>query len=341
MDCSTNCQMVADLVKYHQQSIHTSKSHFHFKQSQIQNRSFFSPRRHDLHLDSLSVSLKKPLSRSRFPLCALSSPTPPPRSREEAISQARDSLCSTLEKLLSGPKLVGRIKKVKPPRFRVEIPVNDDSPESLSRIAVEVFENMPIRRKGSNVKILILWPDKSLAEAANTFLTSSSSAIIENLEVSSVTNRLGSIRVSNDVIVFLAPEPSQVEVMKDITGGVHPKPVVIFNPKWGFEEEGMFRELREFVGSFETVYSFIGLEVRGVLSRRKGAIFKCGRDGRWNVLVEEEEEEGEWKMISTFKTRPSITEVESVLYNLMAMNSPLTRSAKFLKGLVSRLTGKS
>ena len=86
----------------------------------------------------------------------------------------------------------------------------------------------------------------------------------------------------------------------------------------------------------------MGLEVRGVLRNWKGVIFKCVRDGvvsgeRWEDLVEEE---GKLKVVSKFKARPSITEVETVLYNVMAMNSPITKSAKFLKNLVSNVTGK-
>ena len=86
----------------------------------------------------------------------------------------------------------------------------------------------------------------------------------------------------------------------------------------------------------------MGLEVRGVLSKRKGVVFKCVRDGvmsgeKWTILVEEE---GELKVIMRFKTRPSIGEVENVLYNLMAINSPITKSAKFFRGLVSNVTGK-
>lgn len=128
-----------------------------------------------------------------------------------------------------------------------------------------------------------------------------------------------------------------------VTDAMYPKPVVIFNPRWGFEEEGGFGEFGGFVESFEVIYSFMGLEVKGVLSRRKGVIFKCVRDGvlsgeRWNVLVEEEG--GELKTVSSFKARPSIDEVETVLYNLMAMNSPIAKSAKFLRDLVSNVTGK-
>ncbi|XP_031105719.1 uncharacterized protein LOC116010444 isoform X1 [Ipomoea triloba] len=333
--------MASNLVKFHSQFIRTSKPNVHFKLTQIQYPSFFSPPLHHLHCDNLStISLTK----SRFPQCALSSPTPP-TTKEEAISQAKTSLSTTLEKPLNNAKLAGRLKKLKQPRFRVEIPVIDDSPSSLSQLAIDVFADMPIKRKGSKIKILILWPDKTLAAAAKAFETRSSSTIVENLDVLSVTNgdntRILNLN-SSDVVVFLAPEVSQLEAMKNITDNLYPKPVVIFNPKWGFEEEGSFGELSGFVGSFEVVYSFMGLEVRGVLNRRKGVVFKCVRDGvlsgeRWNVLVEEE---GELKLVSTFKSRPSFTEVENVLYNLMAMNSPLTKSAKFLKGLMSNVTVK-
>ncbi|CAH9107949.1 unnamed protein product [Cuscuta epithymum] len=343
MDCSKYCPMATNLVNFHQLSINTSNSNFHFKPTQAQHPSFFPSGRHYRHFHRFSASLTKPLSRSRYPHCALSSPTPP-SSKEEAISQAKASLCRTLEKPLNNPKLPARIKKLKQPRFRVEIPVINESPASLSHLALDVFANMPIKRKGSKVKTMILCPDECFKEAASTFASRSYSTTVENLDTLSVaTGESSSILSPADLIVFLTPEVRQLEFMKMITDSVYPKPVVIFNPKWGFEEEDGFEELREFVGSFEVVYSFTGLEVRGVLNKRKGVIFKCVRDGvlsgeQWNVLVEEK---GELKLVSTFKTRPSIIEVENVLYNLMAMNSPLTKSAKFMKALVSKVTGKS
>ena len=64
-----------------------------------------------------------------------------------------------------------------------------------------------------------------------------------------------------DLAVFLAPEASQIEDMKMVANSLYPKPVVLFNPKWGFEDEKDF-ELGSFVGSFDVVYSFMGLEVR-------------------------------------------------------------------------------
>lgn len=165
---------------------------------------------------------------------------------------------------------------------------------------------------------------------------------MEHVDIPSVVKSDPRILNSADVAIFLVPESSQLPLLKRVSDSFYPKPVVIFNPKWAFEEEANFGDLSGFVGSFEVVYSFTGLEVRGLLSKRKGVIFKCVKDGvlsgeRWNVLVEEGEE---LKVVSSFKIRPTIGEVENVLYNLMAINSPITKSAKFIKGLVSNVTGK-
>ncbi|KAG8365033.1 hypothetical protein BUALT_Bualt18G0060900 [Buddleja alternifolia] len=236
------------------------------------------------------------------------------------------------------------MKKIKQPRLRVEIPVVDDSPASLSQLALQVFNEMPMRKKGSKIKILILWPNQRLTMAAiDAFDSHSSDIVVQNIDISSILDE--DIRTLNsaDVAVFMAPEASQLAVMKTVSDRFYPKPVVMFNPKWVFEDEVNFGEMSGFVGSFEVVYSFMGLEVRGILSKKKGVVFKCVKDGvlsgeRWNVFVEEEE--GELRVVSRFKSRPSITEVENVLYNLMAINSPVTKSAKFLKDLVSNVTGK-
>lgn len=272
---------------------------------------------------------------------SLSSPNPP-ISKEDAILQAKTSLSTTLEKPLNNPKLIGKIKKLKQPRFRVEIPVIDDSPDSVSKLALDIFGDILLKRKGSPIKILIIWPNPSLKKAANVAFESQARNQVEHIDIVSVDKTDPRILSSSDVAVFLVPESSKLSVVKMVSEAFNPKPVVLLNPKWAFEEESNFGDLSGFVSSFEVVYSFMGLEVRGILSKRKGVIFKCVRDGvvsgeKWNVLVEEGEE---MKVVSSFKVRPTIGEVEIVLYNLMAVNSPITKSAKFIKGLVSNVTGK-
>ncbi|KAI9083069.1 hypothetical protein K1719_034973 [Acacia pycnantha] len=337
--------MASYLQRAHFLFLHLPKP-FTFPSNYFTHCSFIhsSPTNQCLLRQHSHVSLLKATPTTSIIQSSLSSSPNPPTSKEEAINQAKISLSNALEKPLNNPKLIGKLKKLKQPRFRVEIPIVDDSLESLTQLALDVFDKMPMRRKGSPVKILILWPNAALKEAATkAFLSrSSTSSQVEHVDIPSITNVDSRVLNSADVAIFLVPESSQLAVMKSVTDVFYPKPVVLFNPKWAFEEEGDFGDLSGFVGSFEVLYSFTGLEVRGVLSKRKGVVFKCVRDGvvsgeRWVVHVEEG---GELKVVSKFKARPTIGEVENVLYNLMAINSPVTKSAKFLKDLVSNVTGR-
>ncbi|XP_008777898.2 uncharacterized protein LOC103697752 [Phoenix dactylifera] len=292
---------------------------------------------------------QKPLRRlttSSFPPAQelSSSSYSPPFTKEEAISQAKTCLSTTLQKPLSNPLPLPtrKLKKQRQPRYRVEIPVLDESSDSVTQLAFDFFSDFPVvTKKGCKPKILILWSTPKLAEFAQRAFNSADSVI--NSDLGSVTSEVLS---SGDLAVFLAPEASQVEEIKTVTNGLNPKPVVLFNPRWGFEEEKDFHGgMGSFLGSFDVVYSFMGLEVKGVLSKRRGVVFKCVRDGvlsgeGWAVMVEEEGKRGELKVVSRFRRRPSIGEVESVLYNLMAANSLVTKSVKFLRDLASNVTGK-
>ncbi|MCL7026433.1 hypothetical protein MKW94_027090 [Papaver nudicaule] len=271
----------------------------------------------------------------------------PPTTKEEAILQAKTCLSITLEKPLNNPRLSsGKLKKQKQPKLRVEIPVSNDSNESLAQLAFDIFQDLPIRKKDSPINLLLFWGNPTLTDlATTTFLKShSSNQTVQNLDISSVSNTDSYNKLLNsaDVAVFLAPDKTELEFIKRMSDSVYPKPVVLFNPKWGFEEESGFGELSGFVGSFEVVYSFMGIEVRGLLSKKKAVVFRNARDGvlsgeQWLVLVEEE---GKLKVVTKYKKRPTITEIENVLYNLMAVNSPVTKSVKFFRDLVSNVTGK-
>ncbi|KAF6173904.1 hypothetical protein GIB67_039855 [Kingdonia uniflora] len=269
----------------------------------------------------------------------------PPSSKEEAILQAKTCLSTILERPLNNPRLAGKLKKQKQPRLRVEIPIIDEeSADSLIQLAIDVFGDLPIKRKGTKIKILLLWPNSTLTNFANNAVSASlTSNPVENIDISTFDNDNTRVVTFADIAVFLAPEISQLEAMKMVSDDMSSKPVVVFNPKWSFDEESSFGELSGFVGSFEVVYSILGLEVQGILSKRRGVVFKYVRDGvlsgeKWGVWVEEEG--GDLKVISRFKKRPSIGEVENVLYNLMAVNSPITKSAKIFIDLVSNVTGK-
>ncbi|KAL4197297.1 hypothetical protein AMTRI_Chr04g187570 [Amborella trichopoda] len=203
--------------------------------------------------------------------------------------------CGVLCLIKSFHLLFFRNSHKKQPRFRLEIPVIGETPQSLTGIAVELFKKIRIK---SNVYLFSL-SDRAL----EPFQT------IKNVELSAmkVGNQGGFSRLGDVVLV------------EAVCIDIDAKLVLIFNPKWGFDEESDFGRMGSYISSFEVIYSFMGLEVRGALSKRRGVVFK-GDNGGWEVLMEDE---GELKMVSRFKKMPSTMEVENVLYNLMAMNSPL------------------
>ncbi|EMS67435.1 hypothetical protein TRIUR3_09097 [Triticum urartu] len=139
----------------------------------------------------------------------------------------------------------------------------------------------------------------------------------------------------------------KVEKLLASVYALDPRPAVLFNPGWSYEveEEGFGGVAKGFVGSFNVVYSFMGLEVKGLLSKKKGVLLRCVEGGRfggesWVLMMEDEEKEPELKVVSRMKRRPTVGEVENMMYNLMAANSPVTKSARFLRELVSNVTGR-
>uniref|UniRef100_A0ACD5U1S3 Uncharacterized protein n=1 Tax=Avena sativa TaxID=4498 RepID=A0ACD5U1S3_AVESA len=316
----------------------------------LPNRSFFfpPPRLPPLHL---ALHLRSPPPRRVQSSSTPPSPTPtdgsptPPASREEAVAQARSCLSTALRKPLNNSLPTRKLKKQqRQARFRAEIPVVDDSPGSLARLAFDVFSDLGVSRKGSPARLLLVWPSSEELELAVREFKNWGHSALAHAQLDSVApDALGTC----DAAVFLAPGRAQVEKLRAAVNALDPKPAVLFNPAWSFEveEEGGFGGVAKgFVGSFNVVYSFMGLEVKGLLSKKKGVLLRCVEGGRfggesWVLMVEEGEEASapEFKILSRLKRRPTIGEVENMMYNLMAANSPVTKSARFLREVVSNV----
>uniref|UniRef100_A0A0D9WIA4 DUF1995 domain-containing protein n=1 Tax=Leersia perrieri TaxID=77586 RepID=A0A0D9WIA4_9ORYZ len=261
----------------------------------------------------------------------------PPSSREEAVSQARSCLAAALRKPLINSalpprKLKKQQQRQRQTRLRAEIPVVDDSPGSLARLAADVFSpsGLGVSKKAS---LLLVWPSTDALRSALQEPNVAWGASTAHADLDAVAPAASGC----DAAVFLSPGKSQVGKIQDAAAAIDPKPVVLFNPGWSFDEEEDFAAgERGFVGSFNVVYSFTGLEVRGLLSKKRGVLLRFGGES-WVLMVEEAADR--FKVVSRLKRRPTIGEVETVLYNLMAVNSPVTKSARFLRGIVSNVTG--
>ncbi|CAN6354780.1 unnamed protein product [Urochloa humidicola] len=311
------------------------------------------PRLHPLRPSSLTFLRSEPPRPQRVHSSA-STPPPdaapsPPSSREEAVAQARSCLAAALQKPLNNSvppkKLKRQQQRQRQPRLRAEIPVVDDSPGSLARLALDVFSGgAGVSRKGAPARLLLLWPSaEALAVAVREFEKSGDSATAHAQLGSEAPDALGAC----DAAVFLAPAPAQVEQVRAAAAAAETKPVILFNPAWSFDEEDGEAfgggGARGFVASFDVVYSFTGLEVRGLLSKKRGVLLRRVDGGRFGgeswVLMVENDGGQEFRVVSRLKKRPTIGEVETMLYNLMAANSPVTKSARFLREMVSNVTG--
>eukprot|EP01018_Ginkgo_biloba_P011363 Gb_25483 [translate_table: standard] len=286
------------------------------------------------HYTCLSFSVKKPKA-----LCVNSKLTdsgkdwnPPPSSKEEAVKQVRECLSTLLEKPLKNLGASVKQKKQRQVRLRVEIPIIDDSPSALATLAGDVLGGFSAKRMGQLTKIVIFWPNSSLADLGSQIFQNFD--YIKNFDFSNPDMEMEFVGDS-DVLFFVAPGISELPSIESVSKEAAPRPVVLFNPNWSSEDES---ETNGFFSSFEAVYSFTPLAIQGFFSKSEGAIFKHVKSGPpssspWLIFVKVE---GKYKCVSSFKRRPDASELENALYNSIALNSPLTKSIKFLRNLISR-----
>lgn len=102
--------------------------------------------------------------------------------------------------------------------------------------------------------------------------------------------------------------------------------VVLCNPEWGESE---------LEGRFEVVYSFLPLAVQGLLGKKEGVLLKVvkekGESAKWRIFVKEGEEA--FKCVGQQAERPKDEELELALYNAAAVDSPLSKGLRYLRGL--------
>lgn len=259
---------------------------------------------------------------------------PPPSSKEEAVKQVRECLSTLLEKPLKnlGPS-VKQQKKQRQVRLRIELPIIDDSLSALASLVAEILGGFSVKKKGQPTKISIFWSNSSMRDLGNQVFEKND--YVTNLDFSDPDIELGFVEDS-DVLFFVTPGILQLASIELICKEASPRPVVLFNPNWSVDEESDANN--GFLSSFEPVYSFTALAIQGFFSKSEGAVFRYVKGGApssnpWLLFVKEE---GKYNCLLTFKRRPNPSELENALYNSLAANSPVTKSVRFLRNLISR-----
>ena len=144
------------------------------------------------------------------------------------------------------------------------------------------------------------------------------------------------------VVVIFSPNLSHVAAAENIVKASDLRPVLVINPDWYSEKEENVSKSASFVESFEVIYSYLPLVIQGFFSKTEGAVVKqyvenggspssASSSSPWFIYVNEGDN---MKCVSRLAKRPSSEDLENALYNAVAANSPLTKSVKFLKGLL-------
>ncbi|KAG6554428.1 hypothetical protein Mapa_004345 [Marchantia paleacea] len=257
----------------------------------------------------------------------------PPRSREETVEQAGDSLSSLLEKALkaSGPTTVKQRKSLRQQRLRVDIPVLDESPQALFSLTLDLIESFLGDKKvfGS---VAVYFPS-TLLEVVPADLVNVSKVLESRFF--SLESEEG-VPYDTAVAIIVAPKFTHAAALDSISRSAGHRPIVVLNGEWSGEEEGDQR-WGSLLSSFEVAYSFTPLAIQGFFSTTEGAILKHVKSGApagrpWLIFVKEGET---YKRVSSLKRRPDSADLENALYSSMAANSPVNKSIKFLRGLVS------
>lgn len=260
----------------------------------------------------------------------------PPESREEAIAQAAGSVSSLLEKMLKrqGPSTVKQRKQQQQQqtRLRVEIPVLDETPSSLVSLTLDFLLSL-FSAKREPPGVAVFFSDASSVGLAREQLVGARNPNHSLHELSSEREVSGSV----SVVVVAGPRCEDTARLRELARNVSPRPIVVLNPEWTPEDESD-PTWGAFLSSFEAAYAFLPLAIQGFLSKTEGAVLKNVQSGApsgrpWLIFVRED---GKYTRLASLQRRPGPAELESALYNAMAANSPVTKSIKFLRGLVSK-----
>eukprot|EP00897_Mesotaenium_endlicherianum_P003152 jgi/Mesen1/2865/ME000174S02112 len=233
----------------------------------------------------------------------------------------------------SEPTTIRQKKKERQQRLRVELPTLDEDAQTVVTLARDLVEGLFLAKRNAPA-IALLFGDEAASQLAGK--------AFQDLEDTPIVT--GSISESKKValedagvVIFVGPQEHQAPAIQRLADSVGTCPAVIVNPSWQ-EETGGDDLASRLLKSFEVCYSFMPLAIQGMFSKSEGAVFKFVRGGApegtpWLLFVMKN---NKLEFATKLKRRPNSSELESVLYESMAANSPVSKSIQFLKGVIRR-----
>ena len=254
-------------------------------------------------------------------------PAGPPRTQEEAYSQARAALGSAFEaKKRRGGKKSTRAGKG--PRVRVEIPLPPEVSEKAADEVVALLDGGSFVGRGTPLDVRFASPElAALAECP----TLSSAAPPP----------------AGAVLVAIGPTAADLTALNALVQRFDWAGAIVVNPE-GWEARSVDQSLIPFTRTFEIAYSFLPLSIQGLLgSTSNGAVFRSVEGAKtpaavpWRIYLMDEDPP---KQIAETTKRPGDAEIETTLYNSMAQESPINQGIRAVRtageGLMNLLPGR-
>ena len=254
-------------------------------------------------------------------------PAGPPRTQEEAYSQARAALGSAFEaKKRRGGKKSTRAGKG--PRVRVEIPLPPEVSEKAADEVVALLDEGSFVGRGTPLDVRFASPElAALAECP----TLSSAAPPP----------------AGAVLVAIGPTAADLTALNALVQRFDWAGAIVVNPE-GWEARSVDQSLIPFTRTFEIAYSFLPLSIQGLLgSTSNGAVFRSVEGAKtpaavpWRIYLMDEDPP---KQIAETTKRPGDAEIETTLYNSMAQESPINQGIRAVRtageGLMNLLPGR-
>ena len=144
----------------------------------------------------------------------------------------------------------------------------------------------------------------------------------------------------------VAPKKADVGIVESIVLSVpQNRPVVLINPEWsaclGDADGGVALQYTDFVKCFVTAYCFFPILIKPFMMKQiEGVVYSNssaakqqtgGMNKPWKIFMQQKD--STYQLVGQMKTRPSSSDVESILYNAIAVNNSTSGNENPLKKL--------
>jgi len=256
----------------------------------------------------------------------------PPSTKEESIRQACESVRmylsagafkeAPMSNKIGGKKLKskGAMKELLElqgkkssggARIALEISIEADNIDAVSEMTTSIAKTLP---KPLNIR----FGDKSIMERAMQRCGGE-----PGITLSMIMDPMEGAEKSSILIVG-AQDKQLPQVVVNVQSAEKKTHVVLLNAAFTPQPP---KAAKDFVDSFEIVYSVLPLQVEGFLTKaKKGAVFRVFEDPKtffWRVFSQDDKKE--WTPVGSWRVRPNGKQVEDALYSNGANDNPINK----------------